>query len=66
VDLIVRENEIRGLSAADLVVNVDLHEYSSIQYEKSKIIIEKGRQASEEKARVLEPFALKDEEWRHT
>jgi len=64
VDLIVRENEIRGLSAADLVVNVDLHEYSSIQYEKSKIIIEKGRRASEEKARVLEPFALKDEEWR--
>ena len=64
VDLIVRENEIRGLSAADLVVNVDLHEYSSIQYEKSKIIIEKGRQASEAKARVLEPFAVNDEEWR--
>jgi len=63
VDLIVRENEIRGLSAADLVVNVDLHEYSSIQYEKSKIIIEKGRQASEAKARVLEPFALNDAEW---
>ena len=63
VDLIVRENEIRGLSAADLVVNVDLHEFSSIQYEKSKIIIEKGRQASEAKARVLEPFALNDVEW---
>jgi NTE family protein len=63
VDLIVRENEIRGLAAADLVVNVDLHEYSSIQYEKSKIIIDKGRQAGDEKARVLEPFSLNDVDW---
>jgi NTE family protein len=63
VDVIVRENEIRGLSAADLVVNVDLHEFTSIEYEKSKIIIEKGHQAAEDKARVLEPFALNDADW---
>src|SRR5439155_22622431 len=63
VDLIVRENEIRGLSAADLIIKVDLHQYSSIEYEKSKAIIERGRQASKEKARVLEPFALHDSEW---
>jgi len=64
VDVIVRENEIRGLSAADLVVNVDLHEYSSIDYEKSKVIIEKGRQATEDKSRVLQPFALNDADWK--
>jgi NTE family protein len=64
VDVIVRENEIRGLSAADLVVSVDLHEYSSIQYEKSKAIIAEGRKATEEKARVLEPFALRDADWK--
>jgi NTE family protein len=63
VDLIVRENEIRGLSAADLVVKVDLHKFSSIEYDKSKAIIERGRQASQEKVRVLEPFALNDAEW---
>jgi NTE family protein len=65
VDVIVRENEIRGLAAADLVVKVDLHEYTSLEYEKSKEIIDKGRQASEEKARVLEPFALNDAEWQN-
>jgi NTE family protein len=63
VDLVVRENEIRGLSAADLVVTVDLHEYNSIEYQKSRSIIEKGRSASEQKARVLERFALNDAEW---
>jgi NTE family protein len=65
VDVIVRENEIRGLSAADLVVNVDLHAYTSIDYEKSKVIIEKGRKASEDKARVLEPFALNEGDWQN-
>jgi NTE family protein len=65
VDVIIRENEIRGLSAADLVVNVDLHDYTSIDYEKSKVIIEKGRKASEDKSRVLEPFALNDADWQN-
>ena len=64
VDVIVRENEIRGLSAADLVVNVDLHAYSSLEYEKAKVIIEKGHAAAQEKTRVLQPFALNDADWR--
>ena len=63
VDLIVRENEIRGLSAADLVVNVDLHVYNSLEYQKSQAIIAAGRQAAEAKARVLEPFALNEQDW---
>ena len=63
VDVVVRENEIRGLSSADLVVNVDLHEYSSLDYEKSRAIIDVGHKASEAKARVLEPFALNNHDW---
>ncbi|HEY6127804.1 MAG TPA: patatin-like phospholipase family protein [Candidatus Acidoferrum sp.] len=63
VDVIVRENEIRGLAGADLVVNVDLHAYSSLDYEKSQTIIGVGRQATEAKSRVLEPFALGDADW---
>src|SRR5258707_2718284 len=62
VDVIVRENEIRGLSKADLVVNVDLHQYSSLEYQKSQAIIAVGRQATAAKARVLEPFALNDQD----
>jgi NTE family protein len=63
VDVIVRENEIRGLSRADLLINVDLHEYGSLEYQKSQAIIAVGRQATEAKARVLEPFALDDQDW---
>jgi NTE family protein len=63
VDVIVRENEIRGLTAADLVLNVDLHQYSSLDYQKSRAIIATGRNAAEAKARVLEPFALNDPDW---
>jgi len=62
--MIVRENEIRGLSAADLVVTVDLHDYTSIDYKKSKIIIDEGRKATESKSRVLEPFSLNDADWK--
>jgi len=65
VELIVRQNEIRGLSAADLVVTVDLHEYTSIDYKKSKIIIDEGHKAAESKSRVLEPFSLNDADWKN-
>ena len=63
VDVIVRENELRGLSAADLVVKIDLHDYSSMDYAKSQTIIAKGLAATQEKQRVLEPFALNDADW---
>ncbi len=63
VDVIVRENEIRGLAGADLVVNADLHEYSSLDYGKSRTIIDVGRKATAAKARVLEPFALNNQDW---
>ncbi len=63
VDVVVRENEIRGLARADLVVNVDLQEYRSLDYGKSRAIIDVGHQATEAKARVLEPFALNNYDW---
>jgi NTE family protein len=63
VRVIVRGYEIRGLPGAYLVVNVDLHQYSSLDYQKSRAIIASGRSAAEAKARVLEPFALNEPEW---
>lgn len=64
VDVIVRENELRGLSAADMVVAIDLHDYSSVDYAKSRTIIEKGLAATQRKQQILEPFALNDTDWR--
>jgi len=63
VDVIVRENELRGLSGADLVVRIDLHDFTSLDYAKSSTIIQKGLHATEEKALVLQPFALNATDW---
>jgi NTE family protein len=63
VDVVVRQNEIRGLAGADVIVNVDLQKYNSMQYEKSKAIIDAGTQAAIEKAHVLTPFSLGDADW---
>ena len=63
VDVVIRQNELRGLSAADLIVSVDLHDHSSMDYQDSKTIIEKGFAATRDKARVLEPFGLSEADW---
>lgn len=63
IDVVVAGNEIRGLAGADLVVNVELQDFSSLDYEKSKAIIERGTGAAAEKARLLETYSLKDAAW---
>jgi NTE family protein len=64
IDVVVRDNEIRGLAGADLVVNVDLHEFNSMDYEKSETIIGIGKNAASEKTTVLTPYSLDDSAWR--
>jgi NTE family protein len=63
MDVVIRENEIRGLSGADLIVNVDLHEFTSLDYPKAKTIIDKGESSTEEKMRILMPYSLNDTDW---
>ena len=63
VDVVVHENEIRGLAGADLIVNVNLRDFNSLDYPKSKLIIEKGENAAQEKARILAPYSLDDAGW---
>jgi hypothetical protein len=64
IDVVVHENELRGLAAADLIVNVNLHDYNSLDYDKSKAIIGIGTKAAEEKRRILTPYSLDDAAWR--
>ncbi len=63
VDVVIRENEIRGLSGADLIVNVNLSDFTSLDYPKAKAIIDKGASATDEKIRILMPYSLNDAEW---
>jgi NTE family protein len=64
IDVVIRDNEIRGLAGADLIVRVDLHDFSSMDYEKSKAIMNRRMNATATKANVLTPYSLTDSEWR--
>jgi NTE family protein len=63
IDVVVAGNEIRGLAGADLVVNVGLQDFSSLEYEKSKEIIDRGVAAAAQKQRLLDTYALDDANW---
>jgi NTE family protein len=63
VDVVIRDNEIRGLSGADLIVNVNLRDFTSLDYPKAKTIMDEGENAAEDKMRILMPYSLKDADW---
>jgi NTE family protein len=63
VDVVVLENELRGMKGADIVVTVELQKYNSFQYDRANAIIQEGTQAAEGKKQVLLPFAISDTQW---
>jgi len=63
IDVVVAGNEIRGLAGADLVVKVELQDFSSLDYTKSKEIIARGTEAAEQKSRLLDTYQMDDTSW---
>lgn len=63
VEVVIHQNEIRGLAGADLVVNVDLKAFTSLEYNKAENIIDRGSQAAADKSNILSPYALDDADW---
>ncbi|MGH9546600.1 MAG: patatin-like phospholipase family protein [Terriglobales bacterium] len=63
IDVVVAGNEIRGLAGADLVVNVPLQDFTSLDYTQAKAIIAKGTEAAAQKERLLESYELDDAAW---
>jgi NTE family protein len=63
VEVVIHQNEIRGLAGADLVVNVDLKAFTSLEYNKAETIIDRGSQAAADKSNILSPYALNDADW---
>jgi NTE family protein len=64
VRVVLNENELRSLAQADAVVSVPLAEYSSVDYAKSAQIMQRGYEAANARARLLEAFALDDASWK--
>jgi len=63
VEVVIHQNELRGLAAADLVVNVDLKAFDTLQYDQAEAIIERGSQAAADKSNIMAPYALDDTAW---
>jgi NTE family protein len=63
VDVVILENELRGLQASDVVVNVNLKKYNSFQYDQANAIIREGTQAAEAKNQVLGRFSISEAQW---
>ena len=61
--MVIRDNEIRGMAGADLIVNVNLRAYNSLDYFKADTIVGIGAQAAESKAMVLAPYSVDDQSW---
>ena len=63
IDVVIRDNEIRGMADADLILNVNLRAYNSLDYNKGEAIVGIGAEAAESKERVLAPYSLDEASW---
>jgi NTE family protein len=67
VDAMMRASTMRALSSADIVINVPLRDFGSLDWRRSSELVEAGYQAAEIMRDQLLPLALDEpryEEWR--
>ena len=63
VALVIAETEIRGMGGADLIIKVDVEDFSSMDYDKYDPLIKIGYEAAEAKAQLLQAYVLDDAAW---
>ena len=63
IDAMMRANTRKALTSADVVLNVPLKEFGSLDWRKSDALIEAGYQAAEAMKATLLPYAVSDPEW---
>ena len=63
VELVIANTEIHGMAGADLMVKADVKKYSSVDYDKTDELIQLGYEAAEQKAQILNVYALDDQAW---
>jgi len=64
VNTVIADSELRSLAQADAIVSIPLGEFTSVDYTKNEPIMDRGYEAAKAKSRLLEAFALADDEWR--
>lgn len=63
VSAMIRENELHGLELADSTITVPLGEFTTVDYAKSGPIMQRGYEAAQTRAHLLEALALSDADW---
>jgi NTE family protein len=63
VDVVIDENVKRSMEKADLVIPVDVRGYTTLDFEHSADIINKGYESAAAMATELKKYALPEKEW---
>ena len=63
VDSMMRANTRRALQSADLIIAIDVEEFSSLDWRRSGDLMDRGYQAAEKHRDRLLPLAVSDAEW---
>jgi NTE family protein len=64
IDAMMRANTKKALASADIVLNVPLADYGSLDWRRSDALIDEGYRAADAIKDALLPFAVNDQEWR--
>jgi len=51
------------MAGADLIVKADVEEFSSLDYQKTEALIQRGYDAAQEKAQILKAYSLDGAAW---
>ncbi|HLH08547.1 MAG TPA: patatin-like phospholipase family protein [Terriglobales bacterium] len=63
VSVVVAANELASMQKADLLVSVDVSDFSSTDYQDVNKLIARGYEAAKEKASILRQFSVDDATW---
>lgn len=63
IGVVVAHNELESMEKADLLINVNLEQYNSSDYQEAEKIMQLGFDAAEEKAKVLSRLSVDESEW---
>jgi len=63
ISVMIAANELRSMQQTDILVSVPLQDFSTMDYSKSKDLIQKGYDAAQSKATILEKLSVDDATW---
>jgi NTE family protein len=64
ISIMISVNELRNMKSADVLINADVHGFTSASFKEGDEIIPKGYAAAVSKGSMLSRLALNDSDWR--